>query len=384
MDNYDLSNLPLLGHSEDSGERHPWLTDEQSRRATFARRTETVTTSEQAELRGSSGDEQIPKQKALADFDISLASDIFDPLVADESVVDEPENPFALLAAYQPLTFEEDDPQCSHASEMFFFEGFCAKSLPDVELAEPEKNDFLEPPVQPEQPNQSQGEPNAKGMCIPETAYPETISDKRQGYRRRSERRHVILTEMSKSSMGESIAEHFEESLHKKSARLSQKRPKLDSTETEIFSSALAAVTRSQTVAMPENSANSEQNTEQNPDESFEERLERETAKWIERLPPRRGIKYRFRCSYPDCDKACNKISHLKSHIFMHIHISKFKCTEPECGGRFYFRNNTDLQRHVLSVHAKQKPHSCELCKKSFARSDHYKRHIKKMHKTAK
>ena len=184
--------------------------------------------------------------------------------------------------------------------------------------------------------------------------------------------------------MGESITEHFEESLHKKSARLSQKRPKLDSTETEIFSSALAAVTKSQTAAMPENSANSEPNTEQNPDESFEERVEKETAKWIERLPPRRGIKYRFRCSYPDCDKACNKISHLKSHIFMHIHISKFKCTEPECGGRFYFRNNTDLQRHLLSVHAKQKPHSCELCKKSFARSDHYKRHIKKMHKTAK
>lgn len=79
MDNYDLSNLPLLGHFKDSGGRHPWLTDEQSRRATSARRTETVTTSEQAELRGSSGDERIPKQKALANFDISLTSDIFDP-----------------------------------------------------------------------------------------------------------------------------------------------------------------------------------------------------------------------------------------------------------------------------------------------------------------
>ena len=378
MDTYDLSNLPLLGQSEDSGECHPWLTDEQSRRATFARRSVTVTTSEQAELRGSSGDEQIPKQKALADFDISLASDIFDPLVADE-----PEDPFALLAAYQPLTFE-DDPRYSHASEMGFFEGFSAKSLPDVVLAEPEKNDVLEPPVQPEQPNQSQGEPNAKGMCIPETAYPETISDKRQGYRRRSERRYVILKEMPKSSMEESIAAHFKQSLHNKSARLSQKRPKLDSTETEIFSSALAALTKSQTAAMPENSASSEQNTEQNPDESFEERVERETAKWIKRLPPERGKKYRFRCSYPYCGKACNKISHLKSHIFMHIHISKFKCTEPECGGRSYFRNNTDLQRHVLSVHTKQKPHPCEFCEKSFSRLDHYKRHIEKKHKTAK
>ena len=383
MDNYDLSNLPLLGHSKDSGERHPWLTDEQSRRATFARRSVTVTTSEQAELRGLSGDEQVPKQKVLADFDISLASDIFDPLAADESLADEPENPFALLAAYQPLTFE-DDPRYSHASEMGSFEGFSAKSLPDVELAEPEKNDFLEPPVQPEQPNQAQGEPNVKGIFTPEIARPETISDKRQGYRRRSERRRVVLTEMSKSSVEESIAEHFKRSLHKKSARQSQKRLKLDSTETEIFPSAQAAVTKSQTAAMPENSTNSEQNTEQNPNESFEERVERETAKWIERLPPRRSIKYRYKCSYPDCGKACTKISHLKSHIFTHIHISNFKCTEPECGGRSYFRNNTDLQRHVVSVHTKQKPYCCELCKKSFARSDHYKRHIKRVHKTAK
>ena len=383
MDNYDLSNLPLLGHSKDSGERHPWLTDEQSRRATFARRSVTVTTSEQAELRGLSGDEQIPKQKALADFDISLASDIFDPLVADESVADVPEDPFALLAAYPPLAFE-DDPRYSHASEMGSFEGFSAKSLPDVVLAEPEKNDFLEPPVQPEQPDQSQGEPNVKGIFIPEIARPETVSDKRQGYLRRSERRRVVLTEMSESSMEESIAAHFKRSLHKKSVRLSQKRPKLDSTETEIFPSAQAAVTKSQAAAMPENSANSEQNTEQNPDESFEERVERETAKWIERLPPRRGIKYRFRCSYPDCGKACTKISHLKSHIFTHIHISNFKCTEPECGGLSYFRNNTDLQRHVVSVHTEQKPYCCKLCKKSFARSDHYKRHIKRVHKTAK
>ena len=48
MDNYDLSNLPLLGHCEDAGGRHPWLTDEENRQATFSRRSVTVTTFEQA------------------------------------------------------------------------------------------------------------------------------------------------------------------------------------------------------------------------------------------------------------------------------------------------------------------------------------------------
>ena len=42
MDNYDLSNLPLLGHCEDAGGRHPWLTDEENRQATFSRRSETL------------------------------------------------------------------------------------------------------------------------------------------------------------------------------------------------------------------------------------------------------------------------------------------------------------------------------------------------------
>ena len=63
MDNYDLSNSPLLGHREDAGGRHPWLTDEENRQATFSGRSVTVTTSEQAERQQilTSGDEQISK-----------------------------------------------------------------------------------------------------------------------------------------------------------------------------------------------------------------------------------------------------------------------------------------------------------------------------------
>ena len=110
MDNYDLSNLPLLGHCEDSGEHHPLLTDEENRRATFSGRSTTVTTSEQAERQQPppTGDAQIPEQRALADFDISLASNVSTPLIVGEPVVDESEDPFAALAAYRSLAFDDD------------------------------------------------------------------------------------------------------------------------------------------------------------------------------------------------------------------------------------------------------------------------------------
>ena len=97
MDNYDLSNLLLLGHCADFREHHSWLTDEENRRATFSGRSATVSSSEQVERKQlpSIGDEQ-PEQKVLDNFDISLAS----TTSAATRTVDEPEDPFAALAAY--------------------------------------------------------------------------------------------------------------------------------------------------------------------------------------------------------------------------------------------------------------------------------------------
>ena len=105
MDNYDLSNSPPSGHSADAGERCHRLTDEQNRQATFARRSTTVTTTKQAERQQlpSTGDGQITEQRVLADLNISLASTTPSP-----PIVDAPEDPFASLAAYRPLTFDEN------------------------------------------------------------------------------------------------------------------------------------------------------------------------------------------------------------------------------------------------------------------------------------
>ncbi len=255
MDNYDLPNLPLSGHSADSGEHHPWLRDEENRRATFSRRSTTVTTSERTELQRYplTGDEQIPEQRLLADFDLSLPSNILEPLT-----VDDPEDPFGALAAYQPLTFE-DDPRHSFDSELGFFEGFSAESHPDVVLAEPEWNDFLELSVRSEhpqqlkpteQPEQSQDEPDAKGISIPESANPDTISGRRSG-KCSGKRRAAELKNVAAGDIPEAVIKEF----LRRSGLLTKKKQKPVSSDTKLLSLSLGTVTRSQFVAKPKKPA---------------------------------------------------------------------------------------------------------------------------------
>ena len=235
MDSYDLSNLPLLSHCADSGEHHPWFTDEENRLETFSRRSVTVTTSEQAERQQilSIGDEQIPQQKALADFGISSPLSIFDPLI-----VNEPEDPFVALAAYRPLTFD-DDPQRPFDSELGLgfglLKGFTAEDitdladedLSDIVLAE-EGNNILELPVQPEQqeqPEQPQGE-SEKCIIVPESANPDTVPGKRSRKRRAFQPKDVVTGDIPEFVIKKSLC---------RSGRLSKKRRKLGSTDTEFL-----------------------------------------------------------------------------------------------------------------------------------------------------
>ena len=354
MDNYYLSNLLLLADWADTGERHPRLTDEQNRRATFSKRSTTVGTTEQAEQQlPSIGDEQIPRQRVLADFDISMASNIPAPLI-----VDEPEDPFAALAAYQPRTFDNDTQQPLESNLGLLGDSNTSEAV----LAELDENDVHEPP------EQSQGESDTKGISIPESAISDTVSGRRSGRRRVSE---------PESSIKKSIDLHFQES-SRRCDRLTTKRRKLDGTETEFLLLPRGIATRSRCAATLVKSTASQKNTGQSPEQSLRDRVKKESEQWVVR--PERGSERRYKCSYPNCSLAYTRLGALKKHIFNHIHISIYKCTYPECGDNRYFRDNTNLQRHVQSYHKKEKPHLCILCNKYYGRLDTYKRHMRIVH----
>ena len=382
MNNYDLTNShQSVGQSADTGERHPMLMDEQNRRATFSRRSTTVSTPEQAEQQlPSTGDEQIPEHSVLADFDISFSLDIVEP-----PTVDEPEDPFASLAAYRPVTFDDNSKNkalCELGLGSGLLEGFtvedltdlAAEDITDVVMVELE-NDGLEPLVQPEQgkqPEQPQHE-SEKGIVVPESANPDTVPDKRSDKRRAPEPENVITEDIPESAIKES---------QRRSMRLIKKRQKLDTTETKFLPLPQGTATRHQSAAvfLPENSATSRNYIGQRPDQSLQECVEEETDKLTIVRENARG---RFMCGYPGCGRTYKIACRLKAHIFSHIRISVFKCDYPVCAKACYFRDATALQRHVISRHSSEKPYLCLICNKRFKRLDTYKVHMRNIHGTA-
>ena len=358
MDNYDLSNLPLLSHCADFGEHHPWLTYEQNRRATFSKRSATVSKSEQVERQQlrSIGDEQIPRQRALANFDISLASATSATMTITD---DEPEDPFAALAAYhyQLFTFN-DDPRQPLNSNLGLVGDINTSS--EAVLAELEGNDVVD------QPEQSQGESDTKGISIPESAISDTVSGKR-------------LASKPESSIEKSVDPHFQESSRRFDQLTIKRRKQLDGTEIEFLPLPRGKATRSQYAATLVKSTAPQKNTEQSPDQSLRDRIKKESEQWIVRLE--QDAERQHMCAYPNCGLTFKKISNLKSHIFIHIGISTHQCSYPECSDAPYFRTSSALRRHELLYHKKEKPYHCTLCNKRFKRSDNYKRHMRNVHK---
>ena len=399
MDNSDLSNLPLLQDCADSGEYYLWLTAEQNTWANFSGLSAAISTPEQAELLQPflTDEEELSEQRVLADFDISLL-----PSTRDRAKFVEPEDPFAALAAYRPPTFDDNsqppsDSELGPSSDFLAdfpvedLADLAAEDFPDPVLAEPEGNDVLDLLVQPEQPEppvqpeQSQDELDERGIFIPESAKPDTVSKKLRGSWPSSSTRSIVISYIPpRTSLNKSIEMHFPKSL-RRSERLTKKGQESDSAETECLSLPQGMVTRSkaESAARPKKSATPRNYSTflkkiwQSSDESLHDRVNRETEQWIVKREGEEG----FMCSYPNCGYTNSMLSRLRAHIFKHTRISVYKCTYPECVDHPYFRDPNDLRRHVKSYHMDEKPFFCEFCGKRFARMDSLKRHMFKMHK---
>lgn len=82
-----------------------------------------------------------------------------------------------------------------------------------------------------------------------------------------------------------------------------------------------------------------------------------------------------YDCPVDGCNKTFNRSYNYRTHMETHSanRIYPFDCPIENCDKRF--RRKTDLQRHHLSVHEKQRDHQCEFCGRFFSRKDTLRRH---------
>ena len=74
---------------------------------------------------------------------------------------------------------------------------------------------------------------------------------------------------------------------------------------------------------------------------------------------------------------------------FKNVHKKELFCLSPDCTHSRPFANNTDLKRHIKTIHEGEKPYKCEISHctrtvKAWPRKDKFKLHNRKFHSNFK
>ena len=315
-------------------------------------------------------------------------------------IIDPPEDPFAALVAYQPISFEENRPQLYSGFGMLddFSGAFPEELEAEPVTSQSSRQSTLAPvmgsPVLLSQgvDSRSQGQPEA----TPEEAIEVAIETAEQ-------RGHVldIFQEEPQKTQSVSRQDNPPANLPASSCGPTSTLLPMD----VVMIADLLPLNRMPPVVygklhLPLQQtlqASTESSTEANPDggqpvspppplkiigkvarTARTQYIDRPADKYLLRTNAK---KRPYMCGYPDCSRTYKTSSHLRCHVFEHVRVSEYQCTEPGCGPDAYFRDAKSLKRHFNKLHRQAEP-TCMLCNQVFRSPRILSIHIAKRHHT--
>ena len=318
---------------------------------------------------------------------------------SSSDIIDPPEDPFAALVAYQPIGFQENRPQLYSGFGMLDdFSGAFPEEL-EAELAtsQPSRQSTLAPvmgsPVLHNQGADSRSQVQPK--ATPEKAIEEAIETAEQ-------RGHVlgISQEEPQETQPVSRQDNPPANLPASSCGPTSTRLPMD----VVMIADLLPLNRmppvvygklhlplQQTLQAP-----TESSTEANPDggrpvsppplkiigkvarTAKTQCIDRPADKYLLRT---NATERPYLCGYPGCSRTYKSSSHLRCHIFEHVGVSEYQCTEPGCGPDAYFRDAKSLKRHFNKLHRQAEP-TCKFCNQVFRSPRILSIHIAERHRT--
>ena len=87
-----------------------------------------------------------------------------------------------------------------------------------------------------------------------------------------------------------------------------------------------------------------------------------------------------YMCGFPNCSMTYKSSGHLRGHIFWHTGVSEHRCTYPQCGPDKYFRSKAELQRHIERMHPVGQEWTCVVCHRIFESLETLQAHMSKRH----
>ena len=369
MDDFSFLNIPTTGHSTNSEQLQPQPEAELNQLVSFAGIATSIHLLEQALTPALPPTyQQSSQREQLSTLDVSPypATQYLHQLDLAQSDLP-PNDPFLTIATYQPIHFDEDSTllPVDDLDPMEDIDEFVMEDLNDEFVMEDLNEAYI---------------PVEHGGDISGPIQTSTIST-------------------AQDTMEPSVDDHFKQVLSG-TGETSQKRPYSSIDNTTISGgTTTSSSTITSTTPAPKKRATSATSTISLAESEsvvaptavpirVHGNTDHTSTHFEPQLPPDPNAEWflveeseekPFKCGYPNCNQRFNCKRHLTSHLTRHISITNFKCSYPECVDQ-YFRDNTELVRHIRANHTFEKPYECEICHRCFGRTDRLRLHMTRVH----